>query len=159
MTSFTTMWLNCVIHRLATFTVKAPQGTQPQTIAEIEAAGADWYPLALARQLDDAILEMRTNELDIGTWLIKTEGSAADVLAAAKVDAAFFKSDVQAYRNGGGYTLVFEKLLDQVARAVRRVPAVIIDHKIPKQDTPNIDVRTNPNGAVLPPPGSVMVSV
>lgn len=76
----------------------------------------------------------------------QAQSSAADVLAAAKVDAAFFKSDVQAYRNGGGYTLVFERLLDQVARAVRRVPAVIIDHKIPKQDTPNIDVRTNPGG-------------
>lgn len=82
----------------------------------------------------------------------QAESSAADVLAAAKVDAAFFKSDVQAYRNGGGYTLVFERLLDQVARAVRRVPAVIIDHRIPKQDTPNIDVRTNPGG-IAPSPG------
>lgn len=82
----------------------------------------------------------------------QAQSSAADVLAAAKVDAAFFKSDVQAYRNGGGYTLVFERLLDQVARAVRRVPAVIIDHRIPKQDTPNIDVRTNPGG-IAPSPG------
>ncbi|MFZ5548329.1 MAG: 2,3-epoxybenzoyl-CoA dihydrolase [Pseudomonadota bacterium] len=67
--------------RTATFTVKAPTGAQPATIAEIEAAGAGWYPLALARQLDDAILSMRTNELEIGTWLIKTEGDAAAVLA------------------------------------------------------------------------------
>jgi benzoyl-CoA-dihydrodiol lyase len=50
-------------------------------IAGIEAAGAAWYPLAMARELDDAILSMRTNELDIGTWLIKTEGDAAAVLA------------------------------------------------------------------------------
>ena len=35
----------------------------------------------MARQLDDAILSMRTNELDIGTWLLKTEGDAAAVLA------------------------------------------------------------------------------
>ena len=47
----------------------------------IEAAGADWYPLALARELDDAILSMRTNELDLGTWIIKTAGDAAAVLA------------------------------------------------------------------------------
>ncbi len=67
--------------RTATFTVKAPAGTQPQTVAEIEAAGANWYPLAMARELEDAILSMRTNELDIGTWLIKTEGDAAAVLA------------------------------------------------------------------------------
>jgi benzoyl-CoA-dihydrodiol lyase len=67
--------------RTATFTVKAPAGPQPTTIAGIEEAGAAWYPLALARQLDDAILSMRTNELEIGTWLIKTEGDAAAVQA------------------------------------------------------------------------------
>ncbi|ASM77370.1 2,3-epoxybenzoyl-CoA dihydrolase benzoyl-CoA-dihydrodiol lyase [Vitreoscilla filiformis] len=47
--------------RQAVFTVKAPQGVQPSTVAEIEAAGANWYALAMARQLDDAILHMRTN--------------------------------------------------------------------------------------------------
>ncbi|MFO1329721.1 MAG: 2,3-epoxybenzoyl-CoA dihydrolase [Rubrivivax sp.] len=67
--------------RLATFTVRAPQGAQPADVAAIEAAGADWYPLALARELDDAILEMRSNELDIGLWLVKTAGDAAAVLA------------------------------------------------------------------------------
>jgi benzoyl-CoA-dihydrodiol lyase len=67
--------------RTATFTVKAPAGAQPSDIAGIEAAGAAWYPLAMARELEDAILSMRTNELDIGTWLIKTEGDAAAVLA------------------------------------------------------------------------------
>ena len=50
--------------------------------AGIEAAGAQWYPLQMTRELDDAILHMRTNELDIGTWLLKTEGDAAAVLAA-----------------------------------------------------------------------------
>lgn len=72
----------------------------------------------------------------------QAQSTAADVLAAAKVDAAFFRSDAQAFRNGGGYTLVFERWLDQVARGVRRVPAVIIDHRIPKSDTPSVDVRT-----------------
>jgi benzoyl-CoA-dihydrodiol lyase len=67
--------------RVATFTVKAPTGAQPTDIAGIEAAGASWYALAMARELEDAILSMRTNELDIGTWLIKTEGDAAAVLA------------------------------------------------------------------------------
>jgi benzoyl-CoA-dihydrodiol lyase len=67
--------------RTATFTVKAPQSAQPKDIAAIEAAGAAWYPLALARELEDAILSMRTNELDIGTWLIKTEGDVEAVLA------------------------------------------------------------------------------
>jgi benzoyl-CoA-dihydrodiol lyase len=67
--------------RTATWTVKAPVGQQPSDIAAIEATGAAWYPLAMARELEDAILSMRTNELDIGTWLIKTEGDAAAVLA------------------------------------------------------------------------------
>ena len=67
--------------RNATFTVKTPTGQQPADIAGIEAASDAWYPLALARDLEDAILSMRTNELDIGTWLIKTSGNAADVLA------------------------------------------------------------------------------
>jgi benzoyl-CoA-dihydrodiol lyase len=66
--------------RTATFVVSAPRGDQPTDIAAIERAGADWYPLALARELDDAILSMRTNELDLGTWLIRTEGDADAVL-------------------------------------------------------------------------------
>jgi len=67
--------------RTATWTVRGPAGAQPADVAGIEAAGADWYPLQLARQLDDAILEMRTNELEIGTWLIGTAGDAAAVQA------------------------------------------------------------------------------
>ncbi|MEK9720001.1 MAG: 2,3-epoxybenzoyl-CoA dihydrolase [Quisquiliibacterium sp.] len=67
--------------RTATFTVKGPCGQQPTSIADIESAGAAWYPLAMGRELDDAILSMRTNELDIGIWLIKTEGEADAVLA------------------------------------------------------------------------------
>ena len=65
--------------RTAVFTVKAPASEVQSSAAAIEAAGAAWYPLALARELDDAILSMRTNELEIGTWLIKTEGDAAAV--------------------------------------------------------------------------------
>jgi benzoyl-CoA-dihydrodiol lyase len=67
--------------RVATFTVKAPTGPQPTDVAGIEAAGVNWFPLAMARELEDAILNMRTNELEMGTWLIKTEGDAAAVLA------------------------------------------------------------------------------
>jgi benzoyl-CoA-dihydrodiol lyase len=68
--------------RTATITVKAPVGAQPTDIAAIEAAGAAWWPLAMARELDDAILTLRTNELELGTWILKTEGDAAAVLAA-----------------------------------------------------------------------------
>ncbi|MEO7055895.1 MAG: enoyl-CoA hydratase-related protein, partial [Caldimonas sp.] len=68
--------------RTATVTVKAPRGAQPRDAAEIEAAGASWWPLAMARQLDDAVLGLRSNELEIGTWILKTEGDAAAVLAS-----------------------------------------------------------------------------
>ena len=68
--------------RTATFTVKSPSSQQPTDIAGIEAAGDQWYPLAMARELEDAILQMRTNELDIGIWLMKTQGDAAAVLAS-----------------------------------------------------------------------------
>ena len=71
--------------RSATFTVQAPAGAQPADIAGIEAAGAAWWPLQMARELDDAILHMRTNELEMGTWLLKTSGDAAAVLASDAV--------------------------------------------------------------------------
>jgi benzoyl-CoA-dihydrodiol lyase len=71
--------------RTAVFTAKAPTSDQPTDIAGIEAAGANWYPLAFARDLEDAILQMRTNELDIGTWLIKSQGDSSAVLAVDAV--------------------------------------------------------------------------
>jgi benzoyl-CoA-dihydrodiol lyase len=74
--------------RTATFLMKAPTTAQPDTADAIVAAGASWWPLAFARELDDAILQMRSNELEIGTWLLKTEGDAAAVLAA---DATLLK--------------------------------------------------------------------
>ena len=67
--------------RLATFVVKSPSGAQPADMAAAQALGDQWFPLALARELEDAILHMRTNELDIGLWLIKTSGEAQAVLA------------------------------------------------------------------------------
>ncbi|MGE4338584.1 MAG: 2,3-epoxybenzoyl-CoA dihydrolase [Pigmentiphaga sp.] len=68
--------------RTATFVVKAPASAQPTDVAGIEAAGANWWPLQMARELDDAILHMRTNELDIGLWVLRTEGDAQAVLAS-----------------------------------------------------------------------------
>ncbi|MFM8574891.1 MAG: 2,3-epoxybenzoyl-CoA dihydrolase [Limnohabitans sp.] len=67
--------------RLATFVVKSPSGAQPADMAAVEALGDQWFPLAMVRQLEDAILHMRTNELDIGLWLIKTSGDSQAVLA------------------------------------------------------------------------------
>ncbi|WP_423193313.1 2,3-epoxybenzoyl-CoA dihydrolase [Cupriavidus sp. H18C2] len=74
--------------RHATITIAGPAGGQPSDLAGIVAAGAQWWPLKMARELDDAILTLRTNHLDIGMWLLKTQGDAAQVLAAdALMDA------------------------------------------------------------------------
>ena len=71
--------------RVAELTVRGPDAAQPTDIAGILAAGAGWWPLQMARELDDAILTLRANELDIGVWLLRTQGDAAHVL---EVDAA-----------------------------------------------------------------------
>lgn len=68
--------------RLATWTIRGPQASVEQEIDAIVAAGAAWWPLQMARELDDAILNLRTNEPDLGTWVLKTEGDIASVLAA-----------------------------------------------------------------------------
>jgi benzoyl-CoA-dihydrodiol lyase len=70
--------------RLATLTIRAPEREPPADVAGIEHSGAAWWPLAMARELDDAILTLRTNEPDLGTWLLRTEGDARHVLAADK---------------------------------------------------------------------------
>lgn len=61
--------------RTATFTVRAPESVASQTLESVLAAGASWWPLQMARELDDAILSMRTNELELGLWLFKTSGN------------------------------------------------------------------------------------
>ncbi len=71
--------------RIATITVKAPSAQIESTAAAIEAAGANWYPLKLQRELDDLILNLRTNELEVGTWVIKTVGDAGLVVKMDQV--------------------------------------------------------------------------
>ena len=75
--------------RLATVTVRAPAQAPPSDVAGIETAGASWWPLQMARELDDAILMLRTNELDVGTWLLRTEGDSGHVLAVDRTLADF----------------------------------------------------------------------
>jgi benzoyl-CoA-dihydrodiol lyase len=71
--------------RTATLTVSAPKAAVPSSIDAIQQAGDSWYPLQMARELDDAILCLRSNELDIGTWLLKTTGNAALALQSDAV--------------------------------------------------------------------------
>ncbi len=67
--------------RTATITVRAPESAVEDTLEKVLAAGADWWPLQMARELDDAILTLRTNELDLGLWILKTSGNPEAVLA------------------------------------------------------------------------------
>ena len=71
--------------RRAVLTVSAPIEAQPTTPDEMLAAGDRWWPLAMARELDDAILMLRSNNPDLGLIVLKTRGGAAAVLAADAV--------------------------------------------------------------------------
>jgi len=69
----------------ATITVAAPERAQPDSPDVLNDAGADAWILDVVRQLDDAILHLRFNETAIGTWVLRTEGSAAAVEQATAV--------------------------------------------------------------------------
>jgi benzoyl-CoA-dihydrodiol lyase len=62
-------------------TIAAPDAAPPPSVDAALAAGAQWWPLQMARELDDAILNLRSNYLDYGIWVLKTRGAAAAVLA------------------------------------------------------------------------------
>jgi benzoyl-CoA-dihydrodiol lyase len=69
--------------------VTGPRDDQlPATLADIVAAGAGWWPLAMARELDDAMLRLRANHHEIGTWVLKTSGEPDAVLACDATMAA-----------------------------------------------------------------------
>jgi benzoyl-CoA-dihydrodiol lyase len=75
--------------RFATLIVTGPGGGElPATLADIVAAGARWWPLTMARELDDALLMLRANHHDIGTWVLKTSGEPDNVLACDATMAA-----------------------------------------------------------------------
>jgi benzoyl-CoA-dihydrodiol lyase len=67
--------------RTATLTVRGPESVTEDTVDKALAAGASWWPLQMARELDDAILNLRASELDLGLWIVKTAGNADVVLA------------------------------------------------------------------------------
>jgi benzoyl-CoA-dihydrodiol lyase len=66
--------------RTATISIKAPDAP-PADIAAIKAQGSAFWPLQAARELDDAILHLRINELEVAALVFKTEGEPANVLA------------------------------------------------------------------------------
>ena len=67
--------------RTAEFVLHGPDRDPPCDAGAIEAEGEGFWLLALARELDDAIVWMRHNELEIGTWLLRSRGDLSRVLA------------------------------------------------------------------------------
>jgi benzoyl-CoA-dihydrodiol lyase len=66
--------------KVATLTVRAPANGVPASVAEAHRQGAAFWPLALARELEDAILHLRANEPEIGVIILRAEGNAENVL-------------------------------------------------------------------------------
>ena len=69
--------------RTATITVRGPDKVRAASVDDAKAEGAGWWPLQMSRELDDAILSLRTNELELGLWLFKTVG---DPQAVVEID-------------------------------------------------------------------------
>ncbi len=105
---------------VATLTVRGPEPTQPDAPEAIQALGARWWPLALARELDDAILLLRFNELELGTWVVRTEGDAE---AVAAVDATLLAhAEHWLVRE---VTLFLKRTLKRLDRSSRSLVALI----------------------------------
>ena len=68
----------------ATLTLHGPAEATPLTPAGIRQTGASWWPLAVSRALDDAILHLRLNEGGVGTWVFRSEGEHTSVEAVEK---------------------------------------------------------------------------
>jgi len=71
--------------RIVTITITAPLTPVESTAQAIVAAGAEWWPLRFARELDDVILNLRANEPEAGTWVFKTQGNPLHVIQADNV--------------------------------------------------------------------------
>jgi benzoyl-CoA-dihydrodiol lyase len=78
---------------VAEITVAAPSSGAPASIDEVHEAGDTFWTLAMTRELDDLILDLRTNEIEIGTWVLRTTGDAAKVLAHDELLLAHYDGD------------------------------------------------------------------
>jgi benzoyl-CoA-dihydrodiol lyase len=86
---------------LATVTVRGPSETVPSSIEAAHALGAKFWPLTVARELEDAILHLRTNEAAIAVVLFRTDGNAQGVLAhddfLAKANGDWLMREIRHY--------------------------------------------------------------
>ena len=78
---------------LVEITVDGPDGGVPESLERVHELGAEFWPLAMTRELDDLILRLRANELELGTWIIRTRGDVEDALAMERVIEAHSGDD------------------------------------------------------------------
>ena len=102
--------------RVARIKVAGPSEAPPRDVGDIQAQGAAFWPLALARDLDDAILHLRTNEPELGTWVISTSGET-DMVAAAD-EALIANADDWLVREITLYLKRVLKRLDVTSRSI-----------------------------------------
>ena len=105
---------------VAEFEIRGPEAAQPDSPAAIAAAGAAFWPLAFAREMDDAILHLRLNEPTLGVWVIRTIGDPA---AVAAVDATLARgADDWLVRE---ITLYLRRTLTRLVHSARSILALI----------------------------------
>ncbi|GAA1871307.1 2,3-epoxybenzoyl-CoA dihydrolase [Pseudonocardia ailaonensis] len=78
---------------LVEITVLGPEGGVPESLERVHELGDEFWPLAMTRELDDLILRLRANELELGTWIIRTRGQVEDALAFERVIEQHSKDD------------------------------------------------------------------
>ncbi|RZT84303.1 benzoyl-CoA-dihydrodiol lyase [Pseudonocardia sediminis] len=78
---------------LVEITVDGPEGGVPESLERVHELGAEFWPLAMTRELDDLILRLRANELELGTWIIRTRGDVEDALAMERVIETHSRDD------------------------------------------------------------------
>jgi benzoyl-CoA-dihydrodiol lyase len=106
--------------RTATITLRGPDIPPPVSVVDMQKLGAEYWPLRLARELDDAILDLRTNEGDIAVIVFKSEGDPAQVLAH---DA--FLADNQSNWLAREIRLYWKRVLKRVDLTSRSLVAII----------------------------------
>ncbi len=99
--------------RAAEILVRGPQDDAPADVGAATAQGVDFWPLAVTRELDDLVLDLRTNEPELGTWIFRTEGDAERVLAHDEL--------LLAHQNNGGDGWFAREVLLYLKRTLKRL--------------------------------------
>ena len=102
-------------------TISGPVDGGPAEVAGVAAAGVDWWPLAVARALDDLVLHLRFNEPEIGTIVWKSAGELGAVVAADEVLRALAEHDWLARE----VVLLWKRLLKRIDVTSRSLIALV----------------------------------